>query len=558
MPTIYGTPHTRAAWEKLPEAKRGFKSYDRYRRWWNSNIAPRFTVSDDPFAPIPMGAQKAIATETVQSQINPLIKAFEDSISRRSREGGRAISQATTNFERAVQPFGETLGSVYDTSSSNIKDVNQSLIDYAQQQGQNVSGLLAGMIPEKDAAGAVGAAQTLGAGIGGEALARGSASLAALAQARAADVGYAEKLPGYARAFGTQAQTEFQRGLNQERAAGMEDLRSRIPGLVTSTLDSMRREELDKAIARKGFELDADKLEAASQPEAPDYSWRGGPANRQWDIDPLTGEQYANPNYVPPSQRGAGGKLNTTGITQTGKIAAQLHEDMMSRFSTVSGTGLRINNPEYDVATARGRAARDAYVAQERTKASERVLASLKSYYPGKSENWIRQQAAAILYANGWRKAAADLMGVQYQQASAPAAAAAPTSAPPRSVRAPEPTATAAPKPAAPATQKGEAAREAGQSVVERKNEAAAQAAQRTELVRGAKRDARKIANFWKEQNKGQGPGSSVPRRSRSQVKAQVIKELQGRLKGHPYKKIIAMAEEIMDDTFGSFQYGNP
>lgn len=524
----YAKPHSQAAWSKLPEAKRGFKSYQRYMNWWNSTVKPRFTVSSDPFAPTPIPAQRAMAQEQVSALINPLIKQFEESIARRSREGGRAIGAATDAFVKGVEPLAGDLGSVYDTSISGVKGVNDVLSQYIKDAGGMVSSELGKLIPEKDAGAARGAATTFGGGLSVGQMAQGASTLSRMYADRVADVGYAEKMPGYARGFGVEAVKDFERQLNLQRDQGLGEIRGQVPGLISQILNSIQDRELTKATARKGFEMDQQRLDA---PATPDYSWMTGPSTQKWVVNPTTGERVANPNYVPPSK--GGGKLSQTGLTQTRSAAQDLHDEMVALW-TDPLTKLPV--AKYDVNTAAGRRGRDDLLRRYREKVRAQVLANLATYYPNQPEAWHRQQATAILAATGWPAVAAQVAGIgpepttQAPSTSTPAGAAPTVQPKPRSGPKPPPAVT------------GESAQGKADT-----SPPAQQQANRQKREAEAYRLSLDLIS--------QRVRSATTPMSRAEAKRVVITDLQQQLRAWPYKRIIAIANRVISAVYGNKLY---
>lgn len=512
MAYTYAKPHSKDAWMALPEGKQGFKNYDRYLSWWKSTVAPKFTVSDDPFAATPVAAQRAQAQEQVGAVINPLIKAFEDSITRRSKEGGRAIGSATDAFVKGVSPLADNLGAVHDTSIQGVQGVNDSLTKFVKDTGGYVASQLGAMIPEKDSGAVTAGAEQFGTGLSGQQLAQGASTISRMYAERAADTAYGEKMPGYARAFGTEAVNDYERQLNLQRQEGLEGIRSQIPSLVSSVLQNLSNNELAKATARKGFELDEDKM---NQPATPDYSWMTGPASQQYVVNPATGQQYANPNY----QAGGGSTVNQGGLTKARQSAQKLHDQMMETFR---GGEFGLNTPTSQEKTAILRANRE--------KVRLQVVADLKSFYPNKGNDWITQQATAILAATGWPAVASALSkGTPMTQA--------PSTATPAAAPTVQPSRPGQPKP--PSSHVNPDARDRADT---KQAIADARVKKEREAIKAIKNTVQQM--------------TSLGETTRGQAKKVVIENLQGILKGWPYKRIIALANGIIEETYGNTLYG--
>ena len=542
MPQVYAKPQSQASWMKLPAAKRGFKTYDRYLNWWKSTVAPRFTVADDPFSPIPFGAQKALATQQIQSQINPMIKAFEDSIRRRTQEGTRAIGAAQQGFVQGVEPIAGNIGAAYDTSIQGAQNVNAGLTQFLKDTGGYVASELGKLIPTQDAGGATSAAQQFGTGLAGQQLAAGASTLGQLQASRAAEVGFAEKMPAYARGFGAEAIADLQRQAGLAQEEGLGEIRSQIPGLVSSTWEQLRNTELQKAIAAKGFEFDQQEIDAATTaaatPEPVSQSWRTGPPSQRYVTDPQTGQQYPNPNYRPPAAgSSAASKLDQTGLNTARESAASLHENMMESFRGDLTKGLSpLTKPQ-----------RDALLRANRDKVRLQVLADLRTYYPNKPESWVTQQATAILAATGWPAVAAQVSGY-----TTPAAK-------PTTPQARQGTQPAKPKPgaktAAPAKKPPPAFKspERQAEAEEKASVASAAASEAADKAKGRKEKEARATSALTRYAEGQ---TRTGRISRGTTRKVVIKGLQSALPGWPYKRIIALADKVMDASYGNTLYG--
>jgi hypothetical protein len=517
MPQVYGKPSSQADWLKLPAAKRGFKSYDRYKRWWNSTVAPRFTVSDDPFDPVPFGAQKAMVNQQVSSAINPIIKAFEDSISRRQKEGGRAINQATDTFVKGVDPLAGQLGAVHDTSIESQQGTNALLTQFVKDTGGYAASELGKMIPDADEGPAVSAAQKFGTGLSGQQLAQGSSTLSRMYGDRAADVSYGEKMPGYARAFGTEGLQDFQRQLNLQRQEGLGDIRGQIPGLVSGAMDALRSSEFNKAVARKGFEMDEQK---ANAPAAPDFGWAAGPATKEWLVDPATGEYIKNPNYKPKPAGGSSGDLQKR-IDKTTSEATKLAQGLITP----------------DIAKGKTRPELNA-------KAYAQILAFVRNRHPNLNENQVLTIARRSLAAGGYLKALGPGFDQWYQGR--------PVDKPLNGVSTLSAPSTAAPA-KGPTVQRPTTKPGSGQLNPDRADAATATATATNAQTAATKKRETTVSSAVERVIDSQSATKKV---TRAQAKKNAIKMIQGNMRGYPYKRIIAMADAIVDRVYGGTLYG--
>jgi hypothetical protein len=172
------------------------------------------------------------------------------------------------------------------------------------------------------------------------------------------------------------------------------------------------------------------------------------------------------------------------------------------------------------------------------------VSANLASYYPGQPRAWIEKQAAQILAATGWPAAAASILG-----AGAAPATTGPQGAPAAPAAAPAGPARPAPAPAAPpdaidrnATVQANAAATA-KAAADAKAAAAKQKKAFTAREQRASRMADQLLQGIISSNAVAPPGK---KQTFLQAKKQVIAQLQRAMPGHPYKRIIALAGQVM------------
>lgn len=212
----------------------------------------------DPFAPLGEAAIQKQAAQGVRSQVDPLIKeilAGIDSQARglegltdryASRIGGYA-PEAANIYGRAV---GESAG-VADAVASRVSgagDASAASLKAALGQASMPEGLIA------DLAG--GAAQT-GRGASNAGFVSDSADVQALISRGAGAADLARAMPEFARMEGLQAIGDLRRK-GQEQVG---EIRSKVPGLIADLAEKGRDRDLDRAIARAGFQTDQDRIQ---------------------------------------------------------------------------------------------------------------------------------------------------------------------------------------------------------------------------------------------------------------------------------------------------------
>jgi len=516
---------SQAAWSKRKD--RGDWTYQRYKRYATKQAAAgaaRRNAPIDPFAPMSEAQIANMARQQVSAAFQPQIANIDKSFETARKNSAGWIGGLTAGLQDRLKPLGDEIRDIYAAARTQQGGIDAGLVGAANQQSAQTTG---GVENQLNAAGipsaAAGNLPALAAGGGGMLQALGASTASRLNAQGAAAETYGRTWPNIATLAGTQTARMANSEITQGKNKALGDLQALIPGQTADFLQTLRDNELSKAVARKGFEVDEKKLTAASAPAAPDYGWSTGPASQQYVVDPTTGQLSLNPNYKPGSA-GKPGKISQTGITNTRKAAQALHDTMMTAFKggDLGLTPMPANK-------------RAALLTANRQKVKLQVIADLASYYPGQTKAWINRQAAAILAATGWPNVSAEVLGAPSNAPSTGTPAAAPTvqrgspgavtQAAPPDVIARNPTVQAN----AAASTKAAAATTAARTARETRGQRAAVA-----YVREARASAMNL------------PANQRP--PWLSVKKSVIALLQRTMPGHPYKRIIALANEVMTE----------
>lgn len=400
-------PHSKNDWLGLPAGKRGFPTYQRYKSWWQRSVAPKFSGgggSVDYLAPMSQGSLHELASSTVKSQIDPLVKEIQESIGRRSAEGSSKLNAFNDRWFQALGPMKDSVSAAYDKAMSSEQAITGGITSFLQGQGNTAAADVSSQLqainaPQEAVSQMGGGLATLGAGIAGQALGRGSLEMQMLNADRLAEETHQSRLPGIVRQFGAERLSDFQGDLNSLMADQIGEVNSRVPGLVSDVYQGLLRNEVEKAIARRGFDMDEKKYEAAVN--APPGFDSGFSNFLGYAVDengnPITDAQgNPIPKYEKP---GSAGKANTQGVGEARKVAGKIHDNLMKRINSTDPLNAPTGN------------ARTSLILAARRNAIVQVQATLRSYYPDQPDEWINQKAAQVLAATGFPGAAAELTG---------------------------------------------------------------------------------------------------------------------------------------------------
>jgi len=409
-------PHTRNEWLSLPKGKQGFASYDRYRNWWQGRVAPKFQqagqpLSTDYLSAIPMNQLQSNASSTIQQTLAPLIKRMTDAFTQRSRSGSAAIGEYTKDWANMQTGLPERIGGFYDQAIQGSQNVSQGLANFATQQGQALGGdigaKMAGInAPPETAAATSGVVAGQGAGAGLAAMGYGSATQDQLLTSKAGEQTYGAKLPGVIGGFGFNKLRDFQQGLNTDMRDQLGDINAKIPGMVSDLYQSLYQREVEKAIARRGFDMDTAKANAAANAPAGFDSGRSNFMGYAFDDDGnpiLDASGNPIPKYEPPDKGGGGGKGQAR-LDQARRQARSQATDLYKNFRKLYDDPVK-----WGVIKGQGQGSKK--LTEYRTAATRAVLGILDSYFPGMSIEAKYREAANILRGAGWDQPAKALEG---------------------------------------------------------------------------------------------------------------------------------------------------
>lgn len=516
-------PHSRQEWLGLPQNKRGFKSYQRYRNWWETNVRRRTSggTSLDYLAPIPQDRLLDMAGSSVRASLDPLVKEITDSFRRRSEEGSQKITSFNDRWFNSLGPMAQNMSNVYNQALQSEAAITGGITNFLSGAGNaaaaDVTSQLQAINAPQEALDAQGGQlAALGTGIAGQALGRGSISMSLLNAEKAAEMGYQAKLPGITRQFGAEQLLDFQKGISGQQADALGEINSRVPGMVTDLYQNLLSKEVEKAIARRGFQMDEKKFAASTAPQPPGFD--SGYSNFIGYAMDTNGQPIldANGNPIPKYEKPGSskpGKLSQQGIGEARKVAQKIHENLMKRLQPAFGIGAPAGKDK------------QALVLAARRNAMLQVKSTLRSYYPDQSEEWLTTRAAEVLSGSGFPGAAAELLGAPTSQGG-PVGGTHGTGKPAKPPKPPKP--PAAP---APARDKPNAGR-----------------------ATNAQQQAQKKAQHEKAvmNNVGEFVVTQVQNGiGRPTAKKRTVQWLQQALPGYPYKRILAMAESAVRQVYG-------
>lgn len=242
--------------------------------------------------PPPQSSFNGAAVGEVKAQTDPLIKEITDSITGSTKAGQQAIAGYTGDYMKRIGDLeGETKG-IYDEAKQESGAATASIGQYLNGVGGGVGDDVAaklGAINAGPAAAQLGAAETSGTAKigGGAATATGASGLERLIEQGSSAEAAGKRLPAIGALAGEQAGKEF--GLQQGKSLSdqigavtaqvpamieqaVKDLRSedasrrsQAASLVQALMQSGYGNELQKAIARQGYqtEVASDKNQGA-------------------------------------------------------------------------------------------------------------------------------------------------------------------------------------------------------------------------------------------------------------------------------------------------------
>src|SRR6266498_2544525 len=202
----------------------------------------------NPFAPLTAKQQRRQARNLVNSQIMPLIQQINAEANRRNTAGQAAISSGSNALAASLAPLAAQTHQNYAEAQNVERGDVTALADRLKGLGASEAAKISGMPGISPSSGGTDLG-AIGTGASNAGFAYGSSGLAQLIAQGASAENYNAGLPGIARMGGQYAGNNFRQQIESERARGVGDIRSKIPGLVSQTSEDIRNTELQKAVA---------------------------------------------------------------------------------------------------------------------------------------------------------------------------------------------------------------------------------------------------------------------------------------------------------------------
>lgn len=242
--------------------------------------------------PPPQSSFTPAATSEVQAQTAPVAKDITDSITRTTKAGQESIAGFTDQYMKRVGDLaGQTKG-IYDDAKGQMGSATGAIGQYLEGVGSGVGDDVAAKLKAINAG---PAADTLAAGEtsgtakigGGQEIASGASVLGRLIEQGSNAEASAKKLPVIGALAGEQTGREFGLQKGKELSDRLGTLTAQVPGMVATAMKDLRSEdanrrnqaasliqsliqsghsdELQKAIARQGYntQVSGDKNAAA-------------------------------------------------------------------------------------------------------------------------------------------------------------------------------------------------------------------------------------------------------------------------------------------------------
>lgn len=199
----------------------------------------------DPWAPLSEQQLRRRAQRDVGMSIAPLIKQ----INARAGAGAQNLEGVYGRLATDLGGYQQRQADIYGRARQSLEGADRAL---AASLGGAGGGIQTGLQSSLAAAGLQVPGDIGVQGALGVQSARGRGELGELALRQAAAEDFAAKLPGFARLAGAQGIRELQ----AQRARDVSDLSAKAQASLLDLLQSGRKEEFDKAVARLGFQGD--------------------------------------------------------------------------------------------------------------------------------------------------------------------------------------------------------------------------------------------------------------------------------------------------------------
>lgn len=209
-----------------------------------------------------------LAGSDVASIIDPQIARITERISGQARQGHDAITKAYGGLAESAKDVAGNVRQDYGQAEGDLAATTGALGEFLKGRGASAFADLSGKLgdaglPQDAVQDAAGGAQGLAAGAAGEAAGRGFSGLTRTIGERAANLGYADKLPGLAALSGADLGRTHEAGMRELLDNSLGDITAQIPGLTSELARGYRGDEITKAGQRSGHKSGLAQLASA-------------------------------------------------------------------------------------------------------------------------------------------------------------------------------------------------------------------------------------------------------------------------------------------------------
>lgn len=221
----------------------------------------------DPFSPLTDAQLNERASASVRSQLDPIIAQIRAGIEARSRFGQAAIGGLTNSLGGLLSSAGPQSQGIYDRARATEAQASSGLAAALGQFGTNLSGEQGAKLALQGApagltADITGGTQQTATGAANANLASATAEQQMLNTQGAAAGAYGAKLPGIAALTGIQHSRDLESQLSGDLSKQLADIESQAPGLISSVLQHLRDNEIQKGAYKQSGLFKDKQLEA--------------------------------------------------------------------------------------------------------------------------------------------------------------------------------------------------------------------------------------------------------------------------------------------------------
>lgn len=224
---------------------KGKQAYSAYQAYAQKQKNPALAQANALYPATPPGQLRGQAQQTVNSFIAPILANIRNTITGQTKAGQAAIKGLTETYSQRLGNLDAGIEGSYHAAKQQTAGINDALSSYLKGQGGTLAAGLGSNAPFD-----LGA---MGAAAGGAQMAAGGAGLENLIGQETSAHTYAKSLPGYAAGYGLMQDANYQQqqGLSLNKAIG--DVSAQVPGIVSSTYQSLLDREQANASARGSF-----------------------------------------------------------------------------------------------------------------------------------------------------------------------------------------------------------------------------------------------------------------------------------------------------------------